>query len=55
MRDGHGISKKIEDFVYGKTKTINPISKFIRNCPNEDLDDLKELIFRGLEHRKTYH
>ena len=54
-RHGHGLNKKIEDFVYGKTKTINPISKFIQNCPNEDLDVLKGLIFRALRHRKIYH
>ncbi len=37
--------KKVSSFTYGDTKTINPIAKDIKNCPEENLSYLKKIIF----------
>ncbi len=48
------LEKKLQDFTFGKTKTINPISKLIQNCSNDDLNSLKGIILRQVKHYKKY-
>jgi len=45
---------KIEHFTYGKTKTINPIAKEIKNCPDKHFGDLKYQIFNNAEYQNQY-
>ena len=35
--------------ISGKTKTINPISKFIQDCPEEDMNDLQRVILGAVK------
>tara|TARA_B110000908_G_C10038672_1_gene350759 strand:+ start:156 stop:710 length:555 start_codon:yes stop_codon:yes gene_type:complete len=49
------IRKKLDSFIYCDTKTINPIIKVIKSCPNEDLEQLKHMIFMSIEGRSKYH
>ena len=49
------IRKKLDSFIYCDTKTINPIVKVIKSCPNEDLEQLKYMIFSSIEGRSKYY
>ena len=50
--DMQKFDKKVVSFTYGDTKTINPIAKDIKNCPEENLSYLKTIIFRNVEFHK---
>ena len=52
--DMQKFDKKVVSFTYGDTKTINPIAKDIKNCPEENLSYLKTIIFRNVEFQNEY-